>query len=623
VLLNRKQRRAATKLKPASSNLSPPQAASAIAAGGTTDLLSAARKLHQAGKLTEAEAFYRRVLALQPSHADALNLLGVVAHQMGRHEQAVEAIRQAIQQNGQNAGYFSNLGNVLYGQGKLDEAIAAYRQAIGIKPDFADAYSNLGVGLKDQGKLDDAVAAHRRAISIKPDFAAAHENLGAALQEQGKLDEAVTAYRQAIRIKPDDAKAFHNLGIVLAEQGKLDEAVAAIRRAIGIKPDFAEAYYHLGAALNEQGKLDESRGVLETASELAPRSAVTHRVLGDAKRFCANDPQLATMEKLARDVESLSPDEQIELHFALAKAYDDLGDHGRSASHLLKGNALKRQRINYNEAATQELFRRLQHVFTADLMRNKQNLGDPSKLPVFIIGMPRSGTTLIEQILASHPEVFGAGELDDIGKAVAKLRGQDDASVCFPEVTSSWADEQLRLFGTTYVSAVRALAPKAERIVDKMPKNFLFAGLIHLALPNARIIHARRDPLDTCLSCFSKLFAERHPYSYDLAELGRYYRGYAMLMQHWRKVLSPGVLLEVQYETLTADLAGEARRLVAHCGLDWDDACLSFHNTERPVRTASAVQVRQPIYRSSVGRSRPYAQLLGPLIEALALDGGS
>ena len=235
------------------------------------------------------------------------------------------------------------------------------------------------------------------------------------------------------------------------------------------------------------------------------------------------------MHKLANEMASLSPDDQIDLHFALAKAYEDLGEHEQSANHLIKGNALKRQQINYDEGASLNLFRRIQEVFSPGLMHDKRNVGDPSPVPVFVIGMPRSGTTLVEQILASHPEVFGAGELDKISNGVAEL-GSENVSVCYPEMMSLMTNVRLRQFGTSYVDAISALAPKAKRITDKMPNNFLFAGLIHLMLPDARIIHVRRDPLDTCFSCFSKLFAGEQRFSYDLGELGRFYRAYESLM---------------------------------------------------------------------------------------------
>ena len=620
MLVNRRQRRAAARLKRTSKGQPAKEPTACAAPTGMADLLATGRKLHQVGRLAEAEACYRQVLAVQPNHADALNLLGLAAYQMGHTDVAIEAIGRAIETNGQNPGYFSNLGNVFYGCGRFDKAVAAYRQAISIYPRFADAYSNLGAALEKQGKLDEAVAAYRQAICLKPDFADAHGNLGIVLKEQGKLNEAVTAYRQAISIRPNDAKAHYNLGVALKEQGKLDEVVTANRQAIRIKPDFADAYFNLGLALKEQGKLDESRNALEKAVELSPARAGNYRVLADAKQFRSGDPHLAAMEKLAREMASLSREEQIDLHFALAKAYEDLEEHERCFKHLLEGNALQRRRISYDEASTLHRFSRIRETFTLKLMREMQGFGDPSTVPVFIVGMPRSGTSLIEQILASHRKVFGAGELDNIPSAVAKLIGRDDASMRFPEVVSSMRAEQLRQLGSNYITAVGALAPRAERITDKMPLNFAYVGLIHLALPNARIIHARRDPLDTCFSCFSKLFAGDQPYSYDLGELGRFYRSYEALMEHWRSVLTPGVMLEVQYEDVTGDLEIESRRILAHCGLEWDDACLSFHKTERSVRTASAVQVRQPIYLSSIGRWRHYGRQLGPLIDALGRD---
>jgi hypothetical protein len=257
-------------------------------------------------------------------------------------------------------------------------------------------------------------------------------------------------------------------------------------------------------------------------------------------------------------------------------------------------------------------------------MQAKAGQGAPSTLPVFIIGMPRSGTTLVEQILASHPQVWGGGELMHLKEAVARLSGPEGAESPFgyPELVRLLDGAQLRALGAEYCEALRAAAPPTmmtttTRMTDKMPANFLFAGLIALVLPNARIIHVKRDPLDTCLSCFSILFLGNQPHSYDLAELGRYYRAYLHLMEHWRQVLPPGAMLEVQYEEVVADLEGQARRIVAYCGLEWDDACLDFHRTERRVWTASSVQVRQPIYRQSLGRAEAYRHWLQPLLEAL------
>jgi tetratricopeptide (TPR) repeat protein len=501
-------------------------------------------------------------------------------------------------------------GRRLHQAGQLTEAETLYRRVLAVDPGHADALNLLGLVAYQTGRQELAVKLLREAILKNGRDPSSYSNLGNALYGQGNLAEAVAAYRQAIRIKPHYPEAHSNLGAALEQQGKLDEAVAEYHQAIRINPDYADAHLNLGVALEEQGKLDQALNAFERAIELAPQRALTYRLLSDVKRFSTTDPHLAAMERLARDLESLSVEDQIELHFALGKAYADVGDHEQSFQNFLRGNTLKRQRVSYDEAETHSLFSRIRNVFTLDLMRSKRGLGELSRKPVFIIGMPRSGTTLVEQILASHPSVFGAGELEYISKAVEKISGPDTAWMRF--------DAQFRQLGASYVNFINTLAPNAERVVDKMPMNFLFAGLIHLALPNARFIHTRRDPIDTCVSCFTKLFSRSHPYSYDLAELGGYYRAYEALMEHWRKALPPGVMLEVQYEDLVADLDSEARRIIAHCGLPWDDACLSFHKTDRPVRTT--FQVRQPIYHGSIGRWRLYKRQLGPLITALGRD---
>jgi tetratricopeptide (TPR) repeat protein len=469
----------------------------------------------------------------------------------------------------------------------------------------------LGIAAYQTGRCELAVELISQAIKRNGQNAGYFSNLGTALFGQGKLDEAVSAYRQAVFIKPDYAEAYCSLGSTFEQQGDLNEAIIAYRRAIRIRPDYADAYSNLGVALEEQGKLDEARNAFERGIELAPGRALSYRLLGDVKKFGAGESHLGAMEKLAQDMASLPAGEQIDLLFALAKAYEDIGDHERSFRNLLRGNQLKRQQIRYRVADTRELFSRIQETFTLDLMRGKRGLGDPSSTPVFIVGMPRSRTTLVEQILASHPNVCGAGELKFMTNAVKELDGR---------VAETLSGVQLRQLGASYVNKTRKLEPNAERIVDKLPANFMYAGLIHLALPNARIIHARRDPIDTCVSCFYRLFSNGNDYTYDLAELGSYYRAYEALMEHWRRVLPPGVMIEVQYEHVATDLEAEARRMVAHCGLQWDDACLSFYETARMVRTS--VQVRQPIYRSSIGRWRVHERHLGPLIMALGLRSG-
>ena len=272
------------------------------------------------------------------------------------------------------------------------------------------------------------------------------------------------------------------------------------------------------------------------------------------------------------------------------------------------------------------LFDQIEAAFTPELIAEKSGGGDPSSMPIFVIGMPRSGTTLVEQIIASHPQVHGAGELKTFNDVVLTVHGPDGKTIPYPDFVPALAAGPLKQIGSRYLALVRDLVSRSDGekkdapyVTDKMPSNYYFAGLIHLALPNAKIIHTMRDPVDTCISCFSKLFAGEQNHTYDLGELGRYYKRYQQLMAHWRRVLPPGRIFDVRYEDVVADVEGEARRIIAHCGLPWDDRCLAFHETRRPIRTASATQVRQPIYKSAVGRWRVYEQQLGPLL--IALDG--
>jgi len=371
------------------------------------------------------------------------------------------------------------------------------------------------------------------------------------------------------------------MGLALKVLGRLDEARQAFVRAIGIDPNLINAYFHFA----------------------------------DSTTFVVGDPHLAMMEALAARTEPTHPD-RFQLDFALAKAYADINDRRRSFERLLSGNAAKRATISYDEKSALALFDRIIATFTPTLIAAKSGVGHPSPWPIFIIGMPRSGTTLIEQILASHPRVHGAGELSIINDVIRAMRAPGSDNSAYPEFVPSLDASALMQIGARYVAAVARLAPADQHITDKMPSNYLFTGLIHLALPNAKIIHALRDPIDTCLSCFSKPFAGLH-HTHDLAEIGRYYRRYQRLMEHWNCVLPVGRILQVRYEDVVANVEREARRIITHCGLDWDERCLAFERTQRPVRTISATQVRRPIYETAIGRWRMYEPFLGPLLAEL------
>jgi Flp pilus assembly protein TadD len=596
----------------------PSRTASTASARKVSTLFAQALACHRGGRIAKAITLYNRILSLKPDIPECHNNIGVALADLGKFEEAAAACRRATALKPDYTEAHSNLGIALANLGRPDEAVAAYRCAIAFNPDFAGAYSNLADTLRVMGLFEASEVACRKAIALRQDHPQAHANLGNTLKSLGRLDDAEAMLHRAVILDPDNAVAHSSLGTVLMDLCRPDEAEVAFRRAIALKPDCAVAYNNLGLVLKQVGRLTEARRAAERAVGLAPRKPSYFCNLGEVRRYGARDPYVAALEALAQDEASLSIDDQIHLHFALAKAYADIGRPEDGFRRLLAGNALKRSRIAYDEAAVLGRMDRVQAVFTPELVGASHITDKLSPIPIFIVGMPRSGTSLVEQILASHPHVFGGGELKLFERATAGIRPALRDSPEFPEMALHMSGEHFRALGKCYLAEIKRLAPAASRVTDKMPSNFLFAGLIHLALPNAIIIHTIRDPVDTCVSSFSKLFTEPQNHTYDLAELGRYCRRYQTLMAHWHHVLPPGRILDVRYEDVVDDLSGAARRIVAHCGLPWDENCLDFHRTERSVRTASAMQVRQPIYSSSIGRWRSYEAFLGPLLAELS-----
>jgi tetratricopeptide (TPR) repeat protein len=576
--------------------------------------LQRAPVLLQRGRLAEAERLYDFVLKADRNNFAALHNLAVVRMQQERYEDAVTLLRKALNRNPNVAEALNNLGNALQKLGRLPEAVVRYEKALALQPDDANFHRNLGIALKSLGRHADAIVHIEKALAPDPADVTARYRLATAMLEHNYYERAVEHLEKLLAVQPDFVPALKRLGQAFEELGRITEARELYQRVIALKPDDAEAFCALGLMLEIEGRAEEAREAFEKAIAHDPDRPFYYHALANAKRLRRGDPHLAAMDALAATMESRPANDQMLLHFALGKVMEDNGEYERSMRHLFEGNAIKRRTISYDEAATRQSFEQTRSFVSPTLMREMAGRGDPSSVPIFILGMPRSGTTLVEQILASHPGVFGAGERREFLDALPRyLPG-------FPRPTMADMGHAMRDLGADYVARLTAIAPTAARITDKRPSNFRFAGLIHLALPNARIIHTRRDPLDTCISIFSKLFSGDQPFAYDLGELGHYYRMYERLMEHWRSVLPPGVMLDVRYEDVVADLEGQARRIVAHCGLGWDEACLAFHKTARPVQTASKNQVRQPIYTSSVGRSRLYGKALAPLMEALEME---
>jgi tetratricopeptide (TPR) repeat protein len=576
--------------------------------------------LQKLKRFEEALVSYDKAIALNCDYADAFSNRGVVLQALGRHSEAVTSYDRAIALKPNFAEALCNRGSVLHELKRFDEAIASYDEAIALKPDFAESFNYRGMSFEKLGRLPEALASFETAVALKPDYAEGYGNRGMVLKELKRFDDALASYDKAIALKPDFPEAYNNRGIVLRELQCWDKAVASLETAVALKPDLADAYNNIGSVLGDLGQLQQAQEWYRQAIRLDPGLATVYANLADLKKFTEGDPDLAAMEALAVKADGLTQTDRIQLDFALGKAYDDLKDYKRSFTHLLAGNAAKRATISYDEMATFAQFDRIEAVFTRQLIGQKSGGGDPSHLPILVVGMPRSGTSLIEQIIASHPMVHGAGELRTFNDVVLTVQEPAGQTIPYPEFVPALDPAALRKIGERYVAELRKLAANAERITDKMPANYYFVGLIHLALPNAKIIHSIRNPVDTCVSCFSKLFTGEQNHTYDLAELGRYHKHYERLMTHWRRVLPEQSILDVRYEDVIGDFEGQARRIIAYCGLPWDPRCLAFYKTNRPVRTASAAQVRQPIYTTAVGRWRDYEEYLKPLLQALGIE---
>ena len=547
--------------------------------GSPLDLFARAVRRQADGRLAEAEPLYHAVLAHCPGHALSLHMLGVIRLQSGRYADAHTLLSAALPLLADSAEIHRHLGVALQALGRLVEAAEAYREALRRRPD-AVVWILLGLVHEMLGDNAGALASFTAAVALQPQSADAHNNLGAALDRAGRFDDAMAAYARALALQPGHAEALLNTAGGLRAAGQPLAARAAIERVLAADPAHAYAWF----------------------------------LLSEVKTFAPGDPDIARLEALqapaGRDAKA-----RADLAFALGKAKMDVGDADGAFASLAAANRIKRASFDYDVAADAARMARLAARFDAGFLQRHEGAGAASPAPIFILGMPRSGSTLLEQVLASHPAIAGAGELPI---PTALSAGLDRAETA-PGLDETAVRASLRQLGEDYLRQIAPFGAGHARVANKAIGLFLYAGLLHLMLPGARFIHCRRDPVDSCFSCYTKNFAEPQLFAYDLHELGAYHRAHTALMNHWRAVIPPGRFLEVEYEALTADLDGEARRLITFTGLDWDDACLDFHRNARRVGTASAEQVRQPIYRSSVGRWQAYERHLGPLLAALGL----
>ena len=627
----------------------------------------------RAGRHVESENVARELLMQDPNAATVWKLL---AHsQWMQHKDCIDSLIRATTLNPDDAEAHSSLGNAFRAAGKLSESIASHRRALAINPNYPEAHNNLGTAMRDLGRLEEAAASYQRALDITGDFGMAHVNLGKVLAELGKLDAALVCFRRAAEIAPGSPENHINLGDALRTLGRFEAAIASYRHALDIKPDDAEVHNKLGNALFFLGQHEAATASCTRALQINPGMAEVHSNLGmvlmlqnriaEAEASCrraleidpaltgamvllaelrANEGCFSEADKWLRRAIALEPDmpeawaglvrwrkmsdgdhtwltaaqrilgqrlpprREVHLRYALGKYFDDTLDFDQAFDNYRRANELTRQHNARYDA--QELTRyvdRLVQLYDRPWLDASSAGAIPSGRPVFVVGMWRSGTTLTEQILASHPAVFGAGE----------LAFWNNAATAYEQAASDGdsRDSTVARLALDYLALLDRLSTDALCVVDKMSSNFMHLGLIHAALPNARIIHMRRNPIDTCLSIYFQDFHYGHLYANDLDDLAHYYQQYERVMEHWRRTLPSHAMLEVPYEDLVDDQETWSRAILDFVGVPWDARCVDFHRTSRAVTTNSKWQVRQALSNASVGRWRNYEPFVAPLLK--------
>jgi tetratricopeptide (TPR) repeat protein len=526
-----------------------------------------------------AVPFFWYAARLRPRLSDAHNSLGNAFLRLGKPELAEPSYRRAIEVAPEQAKYHFNLANLLHGAGRKEEAAQGYREAIRLDPRYRDACNNLGNLLRSTGRPEEAMTMYKRALDIDPGFAMAHSNIGNILRDRDETADAEHHYRDAIKLDPALPIAHFNLGNALRDLGRITESAQSFRKTIELKPSFADAYRHLV----------------------------------QVERLDPNDALVAYMQERYEDPLT-SEQDKIHLGFALGRVFDQSKDYDLAFNYFRTANRLHRKTITYDIRAEDAHADRIHGHFTAASPDEWGGLADET--PIFIVGMMRSGTTLMEQILASHPAVAGGGELTFIQDLVdaRKAKTSQPYPNCFTGLTPAEATE----FGEIYISRTRGkCGTKVRFITDKMPQNFLYLGLIDRILPKARFIYMKREPMDVCLSVFTILFTTLHAYAYDLREIGRYYRFSERVMQHWLD-LFPAKIHVQPYEDLVTNSEVSIRKLLDFCDLPFHEGCLEFHKTRRNVTTASASQVRESLNSRSINRWKGYGRHLEELKSALA-----
>ncbi|KZX54931.1 hypothetical protein A3709_07930 [Halioglobus sp. HI00S01] len=558
----------------------------------------------------------KRAVQIDPGLSSAHKKLAQALQATGRHNEIDEAMEGFLDHNADAA--LVATGAEHWRAGRMTEAEDTLKKALRSNPDNVDAMRFLAMVYHGEGRqLDDAEALLRRAIGIAPDFHQALGNLGRILIENGKTEEAAEIYERWVALKPDNDEAWSGLGRARAHLGEIEAAIEAYRESIKLNPDIASAHMALAHMLKTIGQQEDALTAYRESIRIKPSLGESYWSMANLKIFKFKPEEVTSMEAQL-NTEEVSEQGRVNFHFALGKAYEDQRDYERAWHHYHTGNQLQRPRVDYDPVENDMHLRKLREAFSAARFAANTDAGCDAPSPIFIVGMPRSGSTLIEQILASHSMVEGTAELPNLAAIATGTGRYRHDGLIYPGTVDALTSRDFTAYGKEYLQQVqRHRVQGTPHFIDKMPNNFIHVGWIALTLPNARIINTRRHPMDSCLGVYKQLFAKGQHFTYDMFELAEFYQGYVDLMEYWHEVL-PGKVLDVHYEDTVTDLEGQVRRILDYCGLPFEENCLRYYETDRAVKTASSEQVRRPIYTSALGLWRNYESHLGEWQEAMA-----
>ena len=596
------------------------QQAVALDPNSATALSNLGIAYYDAKHYADAENCHKRALAINPQLSASLNNMGSIYNAYEKTEEAITFYQAAIAISPQSIDPLNNLGALLLRQQAFRQALIYLSQAIQLAPTFVDAQCNIGLTLLGLEQCENALVHFEKALQLKPDYAQAYYGIAKAHLERHHFVESEYAIRKALALDSQQVEGYHLLAKIYQEQGDYRQALRSLDYTPHMDSTCASSYLIKGSILMEMGDIinAEASFLKGAADANIDTQVLAHYSLVQLHKVKPNNVSLNYLLSIVNSpIQAHSPSKLEYAYFALGKCHDDMGEWTKAFEYFSLGCHLKRTRVTYNIAEQIAFTNQLIHCFTQQTIEYLRAFANPSALPIFIVGMPRSGTTLVEHVLSSHSQVYGAGELKYFNQLILQPVQQDQTTTYYPENVRHFSPEICSAIAEQYLTYVRRFSADAIRITDKMPHNFIAIGVIHALFPNAKIIHVERNPLDTCLSCYTKLFTQGQLYSYDLTELGQYYQCYERIMNHWRQILPPNTWLDIKYETMVHHFDEEAKRLIDFCDLPWDQACLTFYQSKRQVRTASFAQVRQPVYNSSVERWRRYERELAPLIQAL------